>query len=97
MLPFSNPRLSTNPSSAWARTSTMAFPMATTSIEEPVALVELIVRGRYRDALDCGMVSEGDNAPGFALPDQDGRTVNLEDERGNWVVLWWYPKASTGG
>jgi len=43
------------------------------------------------------MVSEGDNAPSFALPDQDGRTVNLEDERGKWVVLWWYPKASTGG
>ena len=43
------------------------------------------------------MVSEGDTAPNFALPDQDGRTVNLEDERGNWVVLWWYPKASTAG
>jgi len=43
------------------------------------------------------MVSEGDTAPGFALPDQEGRTVSLDDERGKWVVLWWYPKASTGG
>lgn len=43
------------------------------------------------------MVNQGDNAPGFALPDQDGNVVSLEDFRGKWVVLWWYPAASTGG
>ena len=43
------------------------------------------------------MLNQGDIAPGFELPDQDGTTVRLEDERGKWVVLWWYPKASTGG
>jgi peroxiredoxin Q/BCP len=43
------------------------------------------------------MLSEGDTAPGFALLDHEGRTVKLEDERGSWVVLWWYPKASTAG
>ena len=43
------------------------------------------------------MVNEGDRAPTFSLPDQDGNTVNLESEQGKWVVLWWYPKASTPG
>jgi len=43
------------------------------------------------------MVNEGDNAPAFALPDQDGNVVSLADLAGKWVVLWWYPKASTPG
>ncbi|MDQ1396396.1 MAG: thioredoxin-dependent peroxiredoxin [Acidimicrobiaceae bacterium] len=43
------------------------------------------------------MVNEGSAAPPFSLPDQDGNTVSLPDLRGKWVVLWWYPKASTPG
>jgi len=43
------------------------------------------------------MLSEGSAAPGFSLPDQDGNTVSLDDLRGQWVVLWWYPKAATPG
>jgi peroxiredoxin Q/BCP len=43
------------------------------------------------------MVNEGDKAPDFSLPDQDGATVSLSDLRGKWVVLWWYPKATTPG
>jgi len=43
------------------------------------------------------MVSAGDAAPSFSLSDHEGRTVRLEDERGKWIVLWWYPKASTAG
>lgn len=43
------------------------------------------------------MVSEGDNAPAFSLPDQDGNTASLADFSGKWVVLWWYPAAGTGG
>jgi peroxiredoxin Q/BCP len=39
----------------------------------------------------------GDTAPDFALLDQDERVIRLGDLRGSWVVLWWYPKASTGG
>jgi thioredoxin-dependent peroxiredoxin len=39
----------------------------------------------------------GDPAPAFVLFDQDERLVSLDDLRGSWVVLWWYPKASTGG
>jgi peroxiredoxin Q/BCP len=43
------------------------------------------------------MVNEGDTAPSFTLPDQDGNPVSLDDQKGKWVVLWWYPKASTPG
>lgn len=43
------------------------------------------------------MVNEGDKAPSFSLPDQDGTIVSLDDLQGKWVVLWWYPKASTPG
>ena len=43
------------------------------------------------------MPAVGDAAAEFTLPDQEERPVRLSDLRGSWVVLWWYPKASTGG
>jgi peroxiredoxin Q/BCP len=43
------------------------------------------------------VLDAGTTAPSFTLPDQDGTDVRLEDLRGKWVVLWWYPKASTPG
>ena len=43
------------------------------------------------------MLDTGIEAPAFSAPDQDGNTVSLGDLRGKWVVLFWYPKASTPG
>ena len=43
------------------------------------------------------MLAEGDKAPDFSLPDQNGETVNLKDLRGETVVLYFYPKANTSG
>jgi thioredoxin-dependent peroxiredoxin len=43
------------------------------------------------------MVSEGEQAPDFTLPDQDGNAVTLSDLRGRPVVLYFYPKADTPG
>jgi len=43
------------------------------------------------------MVAEGDKAPGFALPDQNGEKVKLSDLKGQMVVLYFYPKADTPG
>lgn len=43
------------------------------------------------------MLSEGTPAPPLRLPNQDGEQVSLEDYRGRWVVLWWFPKAFTAG
>jgi peroxiredoxin Q/BCP len=43
------------------------------------------------------MLSEGTEAPPFELPNQDGEPVSLADQRGRWVVLYFYPKADTPG
>ncbi len=43
------------------------------------------------------MVSEGDPAPDFRLPADDGRTYSLKDFRGKKVVLYFYPKDDTPG
>ena len=36
-------------------------------------------------------------APGFCLPDQDGKQVCLEYFRGKYVILYFYPKDDTPG
>jgi peroxiredoxin Q/BCP len=43
------------------------------------------------------MIEQGDEAPDFELPDQDGRAVRLSDFRGRPVVVYFYPKADTPG
>lgn len=43
------------------------------------------------------MLAEGEKAPPFTLPDQDGNPVSLDDLRGRWVVFWWFVKADTPG
>ncbi|WP_019629429.1 thioredoxin-dependent thiol peroxidase [Actinomadura atramentaria] len=39
----------------------------------------------------------GDDAPGFELPDADGKPVSLDSLRGRRVVLYFYPAAMTPG
>lgn len=39
----------------------------------------------------------GDEAPHFTLPSSNGKNLSLEDFRGKWVVLYFYPKDSTPG
>jgi len=43
------------------------------------------------------MVNEGDPAPDFRLPADDGHTYSLKDFRGKKVVLYFYPKDDTPG
>jgi peroxiredoxin Q/BCP len=43
------------------------------------------------------MIEQGQAAPEFTLPDQDGKPVALDDYRGQTVVLYFYPKADTPG
>ena len=43
------------------------------------------------------MLEVGTEAPDFAVTAHDGSTVRLSDLRGKKVVLWFYPKANTGG
>ena len=39
----------------------------------------------------------GDEAPKFSLEDQNSLSHQLEDYRGKWVVLYFYPKDDTPG
>jgi peroxiredoxin Q/BCP len=41
--------------------------------------------------------AEGSTAPEFKLQSQEGKTVDLKDFRGQWVVLYFYPKDMTQG
>jgi peroxiredoxin Q/BCP len=43
------------------------------------------------------MLKEGDKAPDFELPADDGSTVKLSDFRGKKVVLYFYPRDNTPG
>jgi peroxiredoxin Q/BCP len=47
--------------------------------------------GRYE------MLSEGDKAPGFELPQAGGETIKLSQFQGKPVVLYFYPKDDTSG
>ena len=49
-------------------------------------------------AADNGAVPEvGQPAPNFTLPSQDGVSTSLESFRGQWVVLYFYPRDMTPG
>src|SRR4051794_17852771 len=43
------------------------------------------------------MIEQGQPAPDFELPDQDGNPVRLSELRGRTVVLYFYPRADTPG
>lgn len=43
------------------------------------------------------LLQAGERAPAFRLRNQDGVVAGLDDYRGHYVLLWWYPKADTPG
>lgn len=43
------------------------------------------------------MPEVGDIAPDFSLPDQNGKMHSLSDQKGKWVLLYFYPKDDTPG
>ena len=43
------------------------------------------------------MLEVGSKAPDFTLDDQDGNPVSLSSFKGQKVLLWFYPRASTPG
>jgi len=43
------------------------------------------------------MLTVGSIAPAFAAPDQEGKTHDLSDYAGKWVLLYFYPKDFTSG
>jgi peroxiredoxin Q/BCP len=47
--------------------------------------------------IDFKIPVPGDPAPGFCLQGTSGVNTRLEDLRGHWVVLYFYPKDNTPG
>jgi peroxiredoxin Q/BCP len=41
--------------------------------------------------------AEGTPAPSFTLPSQEGAQISLDQFKGKWVVLYFYPKDFTSG
>ncbi len=58
-----------------------------------VAAILLVPRTLSRSAPP----SEGSPAPNFTLTSQEGTSVSLQDYRGKWVILYFYPKDQTPG
>jgi peroxiredoxin Q/BCP len=68
-------------------------------IATPAECTEAIRVG-YRvgmTASDPVRLAPGEEAPSFALVDQHGETVSLEDFRGRKVLVFFYPEADTPG
>jgi peroxiredoxin Q/BCP len=58
-----------------------------------VACLTLSATARIADAVP----EVGAAAPAFTLKSNEGKTVDLKDYRGKWVVLYFYPKDFTSG
>ncbi|MEJ2543856.1 MAG: thioredoxin-dependent thiol peroxidase [Calditrichaceae bacterium] len=43
------------------------------------------------------MLKVGQSVPQFSLPDQSGENHNINDYKGKWVILYFYPKDLTPG
>ncbi|HEY1647926.1 MAG TPA: peroxiredoxin [Terracidiphilus sp.] len=60
-----------------------------------VAIVAALPSARLM--ADDTMPQAGQNAPGFTLPSQEGTPISLDQYKGKWVVLYFYPKDMTTG
>jgi cytochrome oxidase Cu insertion factor (SCO1/SenC/PrrC family) len=62
------------------------------------ALFGLLATGFVYAGRPADSLKVGDKAPGFTLPDHNGKQVSLDDFKGKKsVILAFYIKASTGG
>jgi thioredoxin-dependent peroxiredoxin len=59
-------------------------------------VVTLLGAGSYF-AFAAPMPAVGTVAPNFTLPSEDGTPISLDQFRGKWVVLYFYPKDFTTG
>ena len=60
-----------------------------------LAVLVVALGGIMASAADPPAV--GAMAPAFKLPSQEGKPISLQDFRGKWVVLYFYPKDFTQG
>ena len=60
-------------------------------------LLTLALTAIFAVAADQPMPAAGAPAPAFSLPNQEGAQVSLDQFKGKWVVLYFYPKDFTSG
>ena len=60
-----------------------------------VALFAFVIGSRMLSAKE--LPQPGTEAPDFSLTSQEGSPVTLKENRGKWVVLYFYPKDFTSG
>lgn len=73
-----------------------------TKVSMILAAVAVVVIGgfafrSFADNTNASIPQVGQQAPEFTLPSQKGTDVSLNQYRGNWVVLYFYPKDMTSG
>ncbi len=68
-----------------------------TLIETWLLLIALCTAAVAADEAPVQTPQPGQPAPAFRLQDQDGKWQSLEDNRGTWLVLYFYPKDFTPG
>ena len=69
--------------------------MAITKLLTTLAGIALLGLSSVSTAADAPQV--GSAAPTFKLQDQNGQTHVLEEYKGKWLVLYFYPKDNTPG
>ncbi len=63
-----------------------------------VVFLTLVLAPLFAVAADQSVPpAEGTKAPAFSLPNQEGAQVSLDQFKGKWVVLYFYPKDFTSG
>lgn len=67
------------------------------SVPGLLALLMLFSSGLLAGPAGADDLVAGNAAPGFELLDQHGNKHRLEDYRGRWLVMYFYPKADTPG
>ncbi len=65
-------------------------------IQKGLILIAILIASSTLPGQDA-VLKEGDQAPEFALPDQDGVIHRLSDYRGERVLVYFYPKDDTPG
>lgn len=60
-------------------------------------VVAVLIAMALRKAQATDVPAVGSNAPDFTLTSQAGTSISLKDFRGQWLVLYFYPKDFTSG
>lgn len=84
-----------------AQDNTTTPPLSSeTTMKQPIKSMALFVINAlfmFSPAHAKSPLVEGDTAPGFLLKDQKFKTHKLEDYKGQWLVVYFYPKDDTPG